>query len=496
MTVTYGFYDSFAGDRKYNARQMSQLFKGIITDGVFSTVGGGLLVTVNSGMVLNVASGRCWFNNTWTDNDATITVTVLASEAVLNRIDSVVVEVNSDNAVRANSIKVIKGTPATTPVAPTLSHTATLNQYSLADIYVGAGVTSINAGNITNKIGSVSTPFASGAVPSFDFGPVLTGWQATFSTWFNNLVDQLSGSQVTNLQNQIDVLTAEISKVDNYKITPSVSGNNLTLSIKTLAGTDPSAGNPVRFKIGDTVYSLTAATSFTKNAGTNWMNLGSSELAGQLAQVFVYAIGETGASAGLKFGYSRLPYATIMADFVNSTTSEKYIAGNWTNFNALDNVTVIGRFNVQLSAAASYNWSISSPFVINRPIYETDWLSWSPTVSGITLGSAYKDSAYRIINKILHNNFTLILSGSTVSTPVFVTLPFTPISAGMMECRLIDTGSASYWGSADLAGGTKYVRVTNASGAYLSASIEVSASVPHVWANTDIISWRSWDHLA
>lgn len=208
MTVTYGFYDSLSGDRKYNAKQMSQLFKGIITDGVLSSVGSGLVVSVNSGMTLNVAAGRAWFNQTWTDNDANITVTILASEAVLNRIDSVVVEVNTDIAVRANSIKVIKGTPATTPVAPTMANTATLHQYPLANVYVGGAVTSINAGNITNMIGTASCPFATGAVPSFDYTPLLSGWQSTFNNWFANLVDQLSGVQVTNLQNQIDNLVA------------------------------------------------------------------------------------------------------------------------------------------------------------------------------------------------------------------------------------------------------------------------------------------------
>lgn len=274
MTVTYGFYDSLSGDRKYNARQMSQLFKGIITDGVFSTVGGGLVVTVNSGMTLNVASGRAWFNYTWTDNDATIVVTVLASEAVLNRIDSVVVEVNSDTAVRANSIKVVKGTPATTPVAPAMANTATLHQYPLANIYVAGGVTSINSGNITNTIGTASCPFASGAVPSFDFGPLLVSWQTAFGTWFTNLVNQLSGSQVTNLQNQIDVLNA--TKADQFgwiPVTDSwtyVSAN--TITVPSNATTKYQKGFGIRFKQGGAYKYMyvtgVASTLLTVTAGT------------------------------------------------------------------------------------------------------------------------------------------------------------------------------------------------------------------------------------
>ncbi len=385
MTVTYGFYDSLAGDRKYNAEQMSRIFEGIIADGIFASIGGAFAVTQATGMSVQVAAGRAWFSYTWTLNDSAFIANVLASEPALPRIDTVVIEVNKDLAVRANSIKVIKGTPNASPVAPTLANTATLKQYPLADLYIAAGVTSIITANITNRIGSVATPFVTSPVPQFNFGPFLANWEASFSTWFNNLVNQLSGSQVTNLQNQIDVLTANITKVDNYIITPSAPSNILTVSIKTLAGTDATAGNPIRFKIGDTVYSLTAGASIVKAASTNWMNMGSLELAGRPVDLFVYAIAESGASAGLKFGLSRHPYSKYMGDFINTNTDEKYIAGNWTNFVSTDPVLNIGRIRAQLSGTPNFLWSIPSPYVVNRPIYESDWLTWLPQYTGFSV---------------------------------------------------------------------------------------------------------------
>src|SRR5689334_7837034 len=124
MTVTYGFYDSLSGDRKYNALQMGRMFEGMITDGIFETIGTQLLVSATTGMVLSVGAGRAWFNFTWTLNDAPITVTIPTAEVALNRIDTVVLEINSDVGTRANTIKVIKGTPASSPVAPTLANTA------------------------------------------------------------------------------------------------------------------------------------------------------------------------------------------------------------------------------------------------------------------------------------------------------------------------------------------------------------------------------------
>lgn len=209
MAVTYGFYDSLNGDRKYNALQMSRLFEGIISDGVFATVGGGLVVTAAGGtMNISVATGRAWFNFTWTLNDSALGLTVQASEVALNRIDTVVVEVNSDVGTRANSIKIIKGTPGGSPVPPTLSNTATLKQYGLANIAVNAGVTQITQGNITNLVGTAQTPFVTGVIQTLTFSDLLGRFESDFTNWLADLQDELDANQAGNLQGQINDLEA------------------------------------------------------------------------------------------------------------------------------------------------------------------------------------------------------------------------------------------------------------------------------------------------
>ena len=69
MALTYGFYNSKNGDRKYDAVAMSRMFDGIIRDGVISAYGKTFEVTVNSGNKINVDTGRAWFDHTWTLND-------------------------------------------------------------------------------------------------------------------------------------------------------------------------------------------------------------------------------------------------------------------------------------------------------------------------------------------------------------------------------------------------------------------------------------------
>ena len=112
MSVTYGFYNSINGDRKYNALEMSSIFDGIIVDGVYMSIGDALNVKSSGGMGITVGTGRAWFNHTWTLNDSVMPLTIESSDVLLNRIDAVVLEVNNDSDVRKNTIKIVKGSPA------------------------------------------------------------------------------------------------------------------------------------------------------------------------------------------------------------------------------------------------------------------------------------------------------------------------------------------------------------------------------------------------
>lgn len=221
-----------------------------------------------------------------------------------------------------------------------------------------------------------------------------------------------------------------------YKISATVSGSDLTVALTHLDGTDPSATKPLVFKVGDSWQQVVSAISFTKVDGTNWCSAGSSVTAGLDIDFFTYIIQETGASAGTKVGASRIPYATTMADFINTTTSEKYIMGNWVNFNSTDVVTNIGRFRARLSASASFLWSISVGKVINHPCFWTDWLTWTPALSGggsMTYTSTTVDLAvYRILlNQADYEIKCHGTTGGSASNSLVATLPFAASSGAV-----------------------------------------------------------------
>ena len=168
MAVTYGFYNSLNGDRKYDAKQFSSVFDGLLEDGVFSTVGTAFSVTADLGNMVIVGPGKAWFYHTWTLNDDDLVLELSEAEAVLDRIDAIVIDVDAQDSVRENSIKVIEGTPSSSPTKPILLPTLTSGndhrQYAIAYVTRHAGSTSISQSDIEYVVGTDETPIATGVL--------------------------------------------------------------------------------------------------------------------------------------------------------------------------------------------------------------------------------------------------------------------------------------------------------------------------------------------
>lgn len=219
MAVTCGFYNSLNGDRKYNAEQMSAIFDGVITDGVFGSIGGALMTIAGEGMQVLVKTGKAWFNSTWTLNDAQMALPIDTADVSLTRIDAVVLEVNSGISTRENSIKVIKGTPSANPVKPTMASDEDLHQYALAYVTVAANATSITAANIEVNVGKTGCPFVTSVLQQTSITDLFAQWEAEFDTWFDNVQAQLAGDVATNLQLQIDALKIGKTAQKQYGLT-------------------------------------------------------------------------------------------------------------------------------------------------------------------------------------------------------------------------------------------------------------------------------------
>lgn len=219
MAITYGFYNSLNGDRKYYARQVSKIVDSLVIDGIFMHIGGHLNVKQGTGMQVLVEPGFAWFNHTWTENDADYPLTIEAANLLQPRIDAVVLEVNEAVAYRENTIKVIKGTPNSNPQKPTLTNTSEVHQYPLAYVSIPVGLSQITNANIENRIGLEDCPFVTGVLATINITTLVKEWEAQFDEWFKTLEDTLSGDVAGNLlvmiqklQNEVDQKTAKLEQ--------------------------------------------------------------------------------------------------------------------------------------------------------------------------------------------------------------------------------------------------------------------------------------------
>lgn len=207
MAVTSGFFNSLSGDRKYNARQWSSIFDGLISDGVYESVGSAFAVSPNSGMVLNVAAGRAWFDHSWILNDAVTTITIPESETVLDRIDAVVIEVNENENTRAGTIKVVSGTASSSAERPTLTDDDEVHQHPICYVTVGKGVTEITASDITYVVGTSECPYVCGLIEQVTIDNLIAQWQAQWNEWFEKKTTDSEDAWSTWYQNMQTTIT-------------------------------------------------------------------------------------------------------------------------------------------------------------------------------------------------------------------------------------------------------------------------------------------------
>lgn len=213
MAITYGFFNATKQsdgtyDRAYNSDQISDMFEGLVSDGVFESIGDAMVVTAKSGMTVQVGTGRASIDGRWIKNDAKMDITLAASNIALNRWSAIVIRLNMSS--RTMSIVEKVGTAATNPVKPSLTNSNTVKEKCLAYVYVKAGAGSITQADISDVRADTSVcGWVTGVIKQVDTRQLFLQYQAAyerqlatmqawetqqkaaFDTWFSALTDQL-----------------------------------------------------------------------------------------------------------------------------------------------------------------------------------------------------------------------------------------------------------------------------------------------------------------
>lgn len=237
-------------DRAISSAPLRELFKRLFSDGVLPDVATNLMVqyvgstrvagTVSGdvetyNVIVNAGFGICAGCLKLQENFYGLTMNI--ADTSQPRIDTVVLRLNDNDAVRSCDFYIVQGTPAANPVAPALTRDSSIWEIGLANLHKPPVVSSVNPVTVTdtrldpNRCGVISS------ISEFDTSALYkqvqdamvhyqTVTEAEFEAWFNEIRDQLSEDAAGNLQAQIGAL---VNLVTGNKI-------NLVGAINEVAG--------------------------------------------------------------------------------------------------------------------------------------------------------------------------------------------------------------------------------------------------------------------
>ena len=194
MAIKSYFWDAVAApdgsvDREYSADDFTAYLASIVGDGVFPNPSTNLQVIASENLTVIVKIGEAWIKGRKMRNTTDLSLTLDAADVLYNRIDRIIF--GYVVADRDFFIEVKKGTPALSPVAPTLVRTSSRMEFALADILVAAQTTSITQEDITDvRADSSLCGWVAGLVQTVDTETLFLQWQTAYNAQYAEFLAQ------------------------------------------------------------------------------------------------------------------------------------------------------------------------------------------------------------------------------------------------------------------------------------------------------------------
>lgn len=233
MAVRSGFFNSIAGDRTYDAAAFAEYFSAFIGTGVFPDPSTNLQVQTDTGLNVKIKAGKAWINGYILVSDADFSEAI-PGEAVLNRIDRIVIQLSYAN----RDVAIIRkaGTAATTPTAPEVTRDANVYELSLATINIASGASSISSGDITDTRGNESVcGYVSSTITNL---PYLTPNRVLISNAEGDLIaGTITNTQLgyldgvtSNIQTQLGSKQATVTGAASTIVSSNLTANRALIS--------------------------------------------------------------------------------------------------------------------------------------------------------------------------------------------------------------------------------------------------------------------------
>lgn len=202
-------------DRSYNSDDLASKFALLFKNGVFPNPSTGLQVTTNSeNMSVTVLPGNCNINGRLAVEKENRTIVFEAAGTVHDRIDRVVVRLNTNVEFRNVDIYVVKGSEAATPVPAVLTRTGGIYEICLANVFIAKNTTVITGSRITDtRLDADVCGIVTSQTNEVDTSTIFNQYQAALDEYLSLVGSCISGTVEGELRNLINANTSNLNTV-------------------------------------------------------------------------------------------------------------------------------------------------------------------------------------------------------------------------------------------------------------------------------------------
>jgi hypothetical protein len=239
MAVSWPFDSTLSQDaqgnpvysRAYSSDVLALFLSRYFRNGIFGSDASSFQVVAGDGMTVTVLPGFANINGRQVYEQNSRVLAVQASDANLDRIDTVVLRLDLALSALNIDLYIVKGVAAAMPVAPTLTRNASVHELGLANLLISKGSTAVTQARITDtrldsdRCGVVACVLGDTDTAAYyaQIEAVLaefqTGRETAFDAWFTSVQGVLTQDAAGNLLSLIQLYRAK-----NAAVTLPVSG--------------------------------------------------------------------------------------------------------------------------------------------------------------------------------------------------------------------------------------------------------------------------------